>query len=351
MIRRRPATGLIAATLAAVSVTLIPPLHAQSPPPGNAPASAPAPGSGTGQAHDRAALDALDPGTYSLWQRHWRRFALKMVPFEGDYLALAAWEPRFPSSSHLTPDQYRKNKTVTVRERFSGAMTRPVEIVPPVEEGRMAAMAIPAMEPGHYGYIHAAKIVEVLGPEQMLIEDVRLVDERALRQAKDDMEVDLARKGGDSRDITEVVTKMFEAREAAADRQRERGFRQELRLVGFPTKGLHPDDAWPGGDKDLPVQIAVVGVESQGKEGFRSRRQRLLAVSADWFNKNLTEEQFADALAKRDMTPAQFVEQMILILQRERDVAVADEKMFAELERRRQAQLEAADAAARDKDR
>jgi hypothetical protein len=301
--------------------------------------------SGAAQAQEGPAVEGMDGRTHDLWQRHWRRFAVKMIAFEDDYVAMPLWEPRFPSSRHMSVEMYRKSKTVVLRERFSGAMVRPVEIVPPVEDGRVGAMSIPQMAPGHYGHVHSFAVVEVLGPEEMLIQDVWIVDPNVLSQDRTAYEQDMRRRG-DARQASEATKLAFEARDAALSAQRDRSFRSPMRLVGFSTQGLSPGDRWPNRGEALAVSIAVVGQEVPGGRGFGSSRPRLIVAPASWFHRNLTEPQFIDMLKKREMTPSAFVDQMTAMLRTERDTAIADGKMFAELDRRRLAVQQAAAEAA-----
>ncbi len=286
--------------------------------------------------------EGMDGRTHDLWQRHWRRFATRTIAFEGDFVAMPLWEPRFPSSRHLSIEMYRRSKTQTNRVTVSPGMVRTIETSPPTEDCRYGALTLPEMRPGHYGHIHSFAISEVLGPEDMLIEEVWLIDDAALREAKRTFE-DEQKRRGDSRAATETTARQFEARDAAAAVQRDRGFRSELRLVGFSTQGLKPKDRWPNRGEELPIAIAVVAEElPPGRRTFSSRRPRVVAVPADWFHRNLSEAQFADLLKKRSLSPAQFVELVTSTMRQERDPAVADLKVFEELERRRQAAEEAA---------
>lgn len=277
------------------------------------------------------AAPALDPRLHELWQKHWRRLALRVIPFENDFAILAWWDPRYPSSRWLSVDQWRKNATVTLRERFSGAMSRPVEIVPPIEEGRVAAMTLPEMEPGHYGHLHSVQLVEVLGPEQMVVEDPWLIDADAVSAARKSYEAD-ARRRSNSRFATDAANHLFREREAAAKRQRDRSFRVQMRMVGWPTKNLEPGRRFSGDGGDLGLHVAVIGTEPAGR-----RRTRPIVVPVDWFaRQSATEDQFRRMLADRGMDEAMLIELVTQIYQEHRDPPAADVRVLQELERRKQ---------------
>ena len=304
------------------------------------------------------AAPEVDPWTRTrvapLWERHWRRFAAKTIPFEGDFVSCPAFDRQFPSSAKVTPDQWRHDHSVRRRVGMGGALVQTQTVTPPREEGEAAAMLLPEMAVGQYGHIHSVKVLRVLGPLEMLVDDVWLVDPEQVEAERDRMERDLRQKAGNNSDargeINDRVDAAFEQRKAAAGRQRRGAFTDQARLVGFPTQGLEPGRRYTG-PAGRPFQVAVLRAEDQmsrtgrttstrRSSSSRARQQLVLGPALD-FTTGVTEHQFRAMIEKRGLTDAQFVQMVLDAHQIAPDDP--DSHVFAQLERRRAA-IEAQEA-------
>ncbi len=270
----------------------------------------------------------MDPATYDNWRRNHGRFARAVLADNaGGYFVLPMYDRRYPSSTAKTVSAARAELTRRVKESMygSGSMVHTRIIQPPQAEAEALAMMLPALEVGQYGYIHSAEVVEVLGPDEMIVEDIWLIDERAMDEARRADE----RRAKDADNTREVIDAMYEQREALADRQDERDFRRAtVRLKGFHTAGTMRGQRWLGPD-EKGLQIAVVGKEAYGPE--RRPKFRLLAMPPDAFGEGVSETQFIELLEQRGLTPTQFVE---LIMEQHRatlDRAAADRAVFTRL--------------------
>jgi hypothetical protein len=270
----------------------------------------------------------MTPATYDDWRRNHGRFARACLPDgEGGYHVLPMYHRRYPSSVGMTVRGAKTELTRRVKEHMfgDGPLVQTRIIKPPDAEAEALAMPLPALEVGQYGYVHSVEVEEVLGPESMVVEDVWLIDEDAVEEAK---RADERRAGNDDR-AEAVIEAMYAQREALIERQDEREFRRaELKLTGFKTAGAVAGERWAGPDGE-GLQIAVVGYETYGSE--RRPEHRLLARPASDFGEGISETQFIELLEQRGLTPTQFVE---LIMQEHRgmlDREQADRAVFVHL--------------------
>jgi len=269
-----------------------------------------------------------DPATYGDWRRTHGRLARACLPDgEGGYHVLPMYDRRYPSSAGMTVRAAKAELTRRVKEKMfgEGPLVQTRIITPPDAEAEALAMPLPALEVGQYGYVHSVEVEAILGPESMVVEDIRLIDEDAVEDAK---RADERRAGRDDR-AEAMVEAMYAQREALIERQDERDFRRaEVKLTGFDTAGAVEGERWAG-PEGQGLQIAVVGYETYGSE--RRPKHRLVARPASDFGEGISETQFVELLEQRGLTPTQFVERIMQAHRQTLDRDAADRAVFAHL--------------------
>lgn len=346
----------------------------------------------------------------ALWNQHWRVYARRFVALDGDYAALATFDPRYPSSAGTTVSQAIRQNTESVRVS-SGNLSRTVAIKPDRDDVEPAAKAIPDIKVGEYGWIDSAKVDEVLGPDAMVVSAIWLLDAEAVTKQK---AAELARvpelqkppkttnrqrtrsftsgrnrfgnSGNSAQDLQrqreqraqqeyqalnrardakiKQIDDSYEMREKMIKAQSSGNFAGPLVLRGFSTAGARAGQRWDGERRGEGAQIAVVMVEQPKRpdpkadddKPQRTRRfglsirpsgasraaggRRLVAVPALTFRTvALSEQQFIDMLAKRGLSPAQFVNLVIKVKKASpfdpSNPRLEEPGVFDELEKRR----------------
>jgi len=270
----------------------------------------------------------MDPATYDDWRRNHGRFARACLPDgQGGYHVLPMYDRRYPSSAGMTVRAAKTELTRRVKENMfgEGPLVRTRIITPPDAEAEALAKALPALEVGQYGYVHSVEVEQILGPESMVIEDIWLIDEDAVDDAK---RADERRAGRDDQ-AEAVIDAMYAQREALIERQDDRDFRRaEVKLTGFDTAGAVEGERWAG-PEGQGLQIAVVGYEQYGSE--RRPKHRRVARPASDFGEGVCETQFIELLEQRGLTPTQFIERIKQEHRQTLDRDAADRAVFAHL--------------------
>lgn len=294
-------------------------------------------------AQDFTELDGtpIDSRLRRAWSGNWREFARYCAPFESGYIAVPDFDRRTPSSRGLTEREAIEDLTQTYSET-TGIIRQSRSWTPPREEAEAYANAIPDMDLGTYGYVHSVEVVEILGPEQMLVKNIWLIDSDALER---EYNREMARgRDSDDRNYRAKVQASFAQRLAVNERQDEDAYEQTCRLVGYSTRGLRPGARFTGPD-DEGFQIAVaswdlppVEEEAEGEDPPRrpSRQSRnepdpmlVLIDPAPVLRRTATEEQFIELLDQRGMKIVEFIELVREL--REDDRETTDELVFNEL--------------------
>jgi hypothetical protein len=259
------------------------------------------------------------------WQKNWKNYARRSIKLRDRFYTCSTFETIYPSSKGVTTTGLRQKTAKDVTERFgSNAKVKKV-LVRPTEEIEIVAKALPEVALGHYGTVHSAQILEILGPDEMIVNEIWLLSPTQLQEDKEKEQEKLVKAGLEKQDIKEVLEWMFEARDSYAVKQRDRSFRNPLLLRGFSTVGLAKGDRWSGKDKTAP-QVAVVGVESIIPPSSRTRRpvQIGVAVPAELFVKGIADEkEFLALLESRGFTKESF----IALVQEEKKLAGTDDKL------------------------
>jgi len=281
-----------------------------------------------------------------LWRMHWPRYASLYVSVGDDFTPCAKYDRRYDSSRKLTVGKVksatRQTRTVRIGDSaisssdsgettpIRGAMMTREEISQiPTDDADAIVKSIPDLKVGEFGFIAGAKVVEVLGPLEMIVEEIKLIDETKLAQDMDKVRQDLARKStarNDRRAVDVQVDYRFQMRKRLLEAQGDREFQKvKLKIVGFDTNGFEKGMTWPGPDKtrrEDGIQIAIVKTdpmpETEGATRARYRRrsreieQILVAIPASRFQfRELSEEQFKQILQQRGFDETRFV-QLIL---------------------------------------
>ncbi len=261
-------------------------------------------------------------GLRAAWDTNWRFFADNFIPFEDDFIGLPTWDAQYPSSTNLTlalaRDKLREEYTVR-RGMLSTRMYR----YAPNEEAEAYATTLPSLEVGAYGRVDSVEVVSVLGPQEMLVTNVWLLDEQALDREQEAFEAKAKRKG--VRLSKDDLRMEFQVREALAEVQDDPAFLGEFRLVGFSTRGLTEGKRYEG-PRRRGLEVAVAKVEPVGE----GRKTRLVLLPYRRFDRTaLDEREFRIMLQRRGMTPEEFIQQ--LRAARELDADTADRTLMTKL--------------------
>lgn len=283
---------------------------ASTPKPADAPAS-------TSTTQGRATFDTI-------WKEYARRYAKT-----GDgYFAVPSYDPDYPSSRGMTLDQAMQKHTVTesVDRGPVTINTRKVAAIPR-PEAEAVAMALPWVAPGQYGYVRSVYIEKILGPEEMIVRDIELIDATELKK-----EIELRKKGMTDSIEQNAVDRTYAERTKLADKQKEIAFRSTIVLRGYKTENLAEKTRWMGpnsGSGRIGMQVAVLRAVTElkapgsGKTYKVPMRKLYEAVPAENLKEGITKEQFEEMLSQRGMTVSAFVELVERELRRDQKQAAA----------------------------
>lgn len=271
------------------------------------------------------------------WQRHWKNYARRCVKIRDLYFTCASFENMFPSSRGLTTVAFRQKTAKEITERPGANVKIKKNLVKPNEEIDAAVKTLPEIAVGHYGSIHSAEVIDILGPDEMLVASIWLVDPQQIQADRAKEKDKLIRQGADKGDIDTILDNAFEIRDGLIKRQSDRSFRTPVKLRGFSTVGVAKGERWVA--KPAQSQIAIVGVEvGEVKVKFRKTSEVLVAIPAESFMKPITDEkEFLALLTARGFTKQSFV---ALVLEEKKinasDDRLADALIFAKLDGRSQ---------------
>ncbi len=302
-------------------------------------------------------VNLSDAKISDLWRMHWPRYAARYVPLaEHDYAPCAEYDRDFPSSRKTTVDKVRQSTKVT-RRTSTGFIVRDRTSRIPSDDAEAWVRSIPRLDVGEYGYILRAKVLAVLGPTEMVVEDIRLVDAGEIKERKQKLARKLGKRStarGSSRSVETQIKWAFQNRNKLLEAQNDKDFDRPVKLVGIDTEGLTKGDRFPihrRGEDDHGVQIAIVRAERRKrssstrrtKSRYSTRRRSsalLVAVSGERFRfRELEEPQFVELLEQRGYDKQQFVE--MVLRQMRKDSRGAGERVIRSLEAAREKILEA----------
>ncbi len=295
---------------------------------------------------------SLPGNDQQFWTLHWKRIAMGFAHFGDHIYAAPNFDPRFPSSLHTTADRYIADHTIE-QKVTSGGTVRNYQQAPAREEAIAAANCLPDFAAGAYGFIHSAKVVTVVGPEEMIVSEVVLIDPQEIAKAKETLtrakqiasaqqeeqrrlQQEEERKrnlsgtnnrnttssssssSSATRDIEREFKLNFEVRQKIAAMQ-DKNKSVQLRLVGFSTASMTAGATWrvPGSVQGAQVVLVADDKPAAGKSGTSgsahttshytsSRNAPILAINAELFTKAPTEAQFLQVLGEADLTKPGF---------------------------------------------
>ena len=275
----------------------------------------------------RAALEAMDRGTALAWRSIWRRHASCSRAFEDGYTAARGYQRAYESSLGVSRAKAVDELRVDVTIQEAG-FRRVRSFDAPDAEVDAMHKTIPSLAPGEYGWVESVVVREVLGPEEMIVRSIRLIDNDAMRELEEIalQQTDEIEDGDARRFARDLVRRHFSQRRELIERQREAGYRAEARVVGFSAAGL-PEGERYFGPRGEGLHLLVADVEDLDPQTEKLEPRRVIwSVDAYRRSPPLREEQFADLLRLRGMTPAEFVEYARDV--RRRTPSEADERVF-----------------------
>ncbi len=286
---RRPRNTAPRGTRLLLSLTLLLCLcplaaHSQTPAPAGKPAD------------NAAEVEALDPKARSYWRRYWQTVASGYVRFDDQFLCIRGYNPRYPNSRGVTVDDVLKQAGRTEIEAKSWQGTMRMTVSMPQEEAQLQAMALPDLTVGQYGWIYSLRVERVLGPQDMVVRELRLLDCDEVRRAREDQHKDLREKKG-----WELASKVVDYMYTLRDREcrGQSAFSEQnqlLRAQGFSTEGLATGSIWRG-PRGRGVQVAIIGVTDTPGIG-----RTLILVPVEQLERGLDEDQFIQLLKERGLT-------------------------------------------------
>jgi|GEM_PF-4184408 len=268
-----------------------------------------------------------DAQVNSLWPVHWPRYADRYLKLDDDLVASAHYDTRYPSSSGVTMHEVLQGAMRKMRIQIFSNLVKDVRYTIPRAEAEAVAKVIPDLALGEYGYIHSAEVVQVLGPDEMVVKDVWLIDEQSLQKQ-------MEQSRGQSRRATRTTRTAgneFLRRRELVDRQDDSVYQQTHRIRKFPTRGLAVGERWYGTDRGQGIQVAVVAIdESLSKSSSRSSRFRrrsksnhFIMIPAQLFSpQQVNEEQFLSVLTEADLGKQQFIATILEVQPSQRDKTV-----------------------------
>lgn len=274
----------------------------------------------------------IPSGTRRAWIGNYREFSRFVGVFEDQYIVLPNYERRNDNSHGVSAREAEEALKISWTQD-AGVLTETRSWTPPREEIEAYTKLLPSLKLGSFGYVHSVEVVEVLGPEQMLVTDLWILDADLLKRQYD-RDRAAGRATGD-RNYTKVLEAAYRKRLELADLQDERAFRAAFRLVGYSTRGVQPGQRYAGpGDEGFQVAFANWDLPPEPEEGSRRRSRPDDAVAvlidpAPVMRETASEQQFIELLGQKDITIAGFVE--LVRAAREADRDTADALVLAEL--------------------
>lgn len=255
-----------------------------------------------------------------LWNLNWRALAPYFLEHDDEFICVPGYDRSKPSSAGQSLSEYRSKSTWTQTYDDEHGKEQSRKLTKPEEEAFAAVALIPQIKVGQYGYIHSGQIEKIIDDKTVELQDIWLVDAKAVREEKQKMKEELwgeviedirdaiegkkkkrKSKIRDRREIeSDAIDWGYKVREEAAERQRGIEFSRYTWVVqGYATGNLKEDARWPSSKAKQPgLQLIIVKVQDR----------TITAVPAATLRKGITELQFIDYLQSRELNKAAFVE-------------------------------------------
>ena len=250
---------------------------------------------------------------YSSFQSNWRKYAVLAAELDGGFVMVPSYDRRRESSRGINTSQ-AMNMLKEEREVKTGNLVRKRVKYPDRADAEAYSKALPKMQVGEYGWVASAEIVKIIGRKEMIVKEVWLVDLPTLREAYEKDKAKSARDNGGEPN-RELLDFNYAQRIKMKEQQEERdeGFEEEFRLVGYDTRGLRVGERWKGlNDEGFKLAVAYWEQPEPEEDGDRRRRSddpRLVLTEVEGvMRKTLDEQGFKEMLGERGMTVAGFVD-------------------------------------------
>ncbi|MEO0476685.1 MAG: hypothetical protein AAF085_12060 [Planctomycetota bacterium] len=268
---------------------------------------------------------------YSSFQSNWRKYGVMAAKLDDSFVMIPTYNRSRESSRGINTSQAMA-MLKEVREVRQGNLVRKRTAYPDRADAEAFSKALPKMSVGEYGWVASVEIVKIIGRKEMIVKEVWLVDLPSMREAyAKDKEKSARDNGGEPN--TELLKFNYAERIKMKEQQEERdeGFEEEFRLIGYDTRGLRVGDRWKG-ENDEGFKVAVAYWEEPEPEEGESRRRRksdprlVLTEVESVMRKTLDEQGFKELLAERELTVADFVD--LLRTVREQDRRNAEKRII-----------------------
>ena len=263
----------------------------------------------------------------AVWKRHWNDFASRYAKVGDDYFSLVRYDPKYPSSSRTNAQQFQEKYTTTIK--FCAHRTNYVmREMPSAVDAKIAAMVIPRLQIGEYGFIHSCVVERVLGPDDLIVREVWFVDQNQVRRDRQDELRNLQKayqRNWEAR--REAIAIRFLVRDRLVQNQRE-SWRVKLRLRGYDTADIVSGTRWTG-PTGKGLQISLVDTD---KDPHREGQQLFVAIAIARFKRGLNEDEFKALVLERGFTIERFAQLVQTERRKNRRKAVA--RVIMVLERR-----------------
>lgn len=275
----------------------------------------------------------IDRNVYLSFESNWRKYSRYVCKVGDTYGFLPNYEKRYDSSLGMTTTQFINANKVVSEDRNNTLVQKKFRTYPR-EDAEPFVKALPDTEIGSYGYVASAEVVDVINKNEMLIKDLWLVDEDAMRKLYATEKAQLERRM-DEADAKQVLNFNFTNRIKLKKMQDSGDFEETFRIVGFDTRGLRKGDRWAGhrseGFKVGVIRWEKPQVDKKDEKKSKFRRSKksderiLLSEIDDAMRKPIDGEDFKKMLGERGMTVTEFVDLMRVL--RERDRRNAEERI------------------------
>jgi len=239
-----------------------------------------------------------------LFDRHWFTYARWFRPFGENYV-LFSYDTKYPNSRGLTLEQARDQLSTTRKVRVPGYnIMRDEKVYGPQGEAEAFAYAIPELKPGAYGFIYSFVVDRVLGPQEMLVSQMWILDPEAMRRERTEYERQIKWYEGRDREIEHTYFKIRRDLQRLPERDKRW---QRVKIVGFPTNNLPLGVRWQG-PRGKGVQIVFLGYENLQSDPRQSPLHVPVLEPAETLKAGLSKEQFIALLEKHGYSVESFVD-------------------------------------------
>ena len=275
------------------------------------------------------------------WKLHWFNYAKRAVKVDGQFFICDLFDARYRSSLHTTTQREMSQGTKIYRVQEGSNLVREHRVKPNLADVEAYVNALPQLAPGHYGFIHSARVDSIEGPDRMIVSDFWLVDAREVERRKKDLREEnrydrvptlneVRQIGGDEDDrrdrerdiererkqhekgLEKYVEDAFRGRDHLLELQQSEGFHGRCLVLGVNTRQLRAGARWFGPEEGQAFQVAVVGsmaLPSSKKSltGKPSGRSVPVMVPGSMLKDALDEKEFIELLAYAGLDKPGFI--------------------------------------------